>query len=262
LILFHAELGDPVAHDHDKAHHYSTFLDSRPESLETDALSVVLRIARRYPSLRFHIVHLSASSALPMIRSARADGVNNLTVETCFHYLTLSSETIEANATAYKCCPPIRSDGNRQKLIEAVEEGLIDYIVSDHSPCIPELKAGDFMSAWGGVSGLGLGLSLVHNEMGDRIGLGRIVQLLGDVQAKQVGLEAKKGALKEGMDADFVIFDPEETRSVSLVSGRLDFWHLNFPLTTRPSFGSRTRSRRISAKSFEAGSRRPTSVVN
>lgn len=221
MILFHAELGNPKMHDHTKAHEYTTFLDSRPESLETDALSVVLRIARKYPSLRFHIVHLSASSALPMIRQARADGVNNLTVETCFHYLTLSSEVIVANATAYKCCPPIRDDGNRQKLIDAVEEGLIDFVVSDHSPCVPELKAGDFMSAWGGVSGLGLGLSLMHNELGQRIGLGRIVELLGNVQSKQVGLDAKKGALREGMDADFVVFDPRETRAVSLVSGRV-----------------------------------------
>jgi len=131
----------------------------------------------------------------------------------------LSSEVIVANATAYKCCPPIRDNQNRQKLIDAVEEGLIDFVVSDHSPCVPELKAGDFMSAWGGVSGLGLGLSLLHNELGERMGLGRIVQLLGGIQAKQVGIEAKKGSLKEGMDADFVVFDPMETRSVSLVSG-------------------------------------------
>ncbi|KAK1926435.1 putative allantoinase [Papiliotrema laurentii] len=217
LILFHAELGSTADHPHSDPTNYSTFLDSRPESLETDALALILRLARRYPSLRFHIVHLSASSALPLIRRARSeDGVSNLTVETCFHYLSLSAADIPTNATAFKCCPPIRDDGNRQKLIDAVVDGTIDFVVSDHSPCIPELKAGDFMSAWGGVSGLGLGLSLLTTTIGDRVGLPRITELLGSRQAKQVGLQGKKGELKKGLDADFVVFDPTETRTVSL----------------------------------------------
>jgi allantoinase len=219
LILFHAELGSTADHPHSDPTNYSTFLDSRPESLETDALALILRLARRYPSLRFHIVHLSASSALPLIRRARSeDGVSNLTVETCFHYLSLSAADIPTNATAFKCCPPIRDDGNRQKLIDAVVDGTIDFVVSDHSPCIPELKAGDFMSAWGGVSGLGLGLSLMTTTIGDRVGLSRITELLGSRQAKQVGLQGKKGELKKGLDADLVVFDPTETRTVSLVS--------------------------------------------
>lgn len=108
-------------------------------------------------------------------------------------------------------------------LIQAVIDGEIDFVVSDHSPCIPELKAGDFMSAWGGVSGLGLGLSLLHTELKNRVSLGKIVNLVAGSQARQVGLEDRKGEIKEGLDADFVIFDPSEKRTVALVRPSISF---------------------------------------
>lgn len=198
--------------------HYSAFLDSRPESLELDALSLILSLCRRYPKLKFHIVHLSASSALPVVRQARSEGVSNLTVETCFHYLTLKAEEIPENATQFKCCPPIRDEKNRKLLLEAVVDGTIDFVVSDHSPCIPELKKGDFMSAWGGISGLGLGLQLLWTELGGKVELGRIVTWLGSTQAKQVGLLGQKGEIKVGAQADFVIFNPNAERTISQVS--------------------------------------------
>lgn len=214
LVMFHAELDqNPISHTHEHPESYSTFLASRPPSLELDALALILSLARKYPALRFHIVHLSAADALPLIRAARAgtDGgapVTNLTVETCFHYLTLSSEAIPDNATSYKCCPPIRSEANRRLLRAAVEDGTIDYVVSDHSPCTPELKKGDFMSAWGGVSGLGFGLPLLWTEFGGDVPLPRIVHWLSSAQAGQVGLAGRKGAIVPGADADFAVFDP------------------------------------------------------
>jgi allantoinase len=221
LILFHAELGP---HDHELApgndSQYSTFLESRPASLELSALELILRLARRYRSLRFHIVHLSTAQALPVIRDARRTGVTNLTVETCFHYLLLRAEDIPANATQFKCCPPIREEANRLAICDAVLDGTIDFVVSDHSPCVAELKRGDFMSAWGGISGLGLGLSLLWTDLGERAGLGRLVELLSTAQARQVKLEGVKGALQEGADADFVVFAPEATFEVTLVSRR------------------------------------------
>lgn len=221
LVMFHAELDEhPHAHQESTTDpaSYVTFLESRPESLETAALSLILRLCARYPSLRFHIVHLSAGSALPKLREARANGIRNLTVETCFHYLTLSSEEIPDNATQYKCCPPIRTEANRQLLLQAVLDGEIDYIVSDHSPCTPELKKGDFMSAWGGVSGLGMGLPLLWTEEKIRaLGLIKVVDLLCGRQAKQVNL-TQKGAIEAGKDADFAVFDPEKAVQVTKVS--------------------------------------------
>jgi len=150
---------------------YSTFLASRPQSLEINAIDLIIQLTRHFHSLgypvRTHIVHLSAASALPAIRAARRDGLP-LTVETCHHYLSFSAETIPKSATYYKCCPPIRNNANRDKLWEALKNGDIDQIVSDHSPCVPELKRmetdGDFMKAWGGISGIQFGLATVRTE--------------------------------------------------------------------------------------------------
>lgn len=142
--------------------------------------------------------------------------MDNLTVETCFHYLTLCAEDIPDDAVQFKCCPPIRDEANRQALIKAVEEGVIDYVVSDHSPCIPELKKGGFVDGWGGISGLGYGLPLMWTHLG-QLGLPKIVQLLSGRQAKQVGLEGRKGEIVQGADADFVVFDPEERYTLQQV---------------------------------------------
>src|SRR5262245_23431408 len=152
---------------------YQTFLSSRPPKLETDAISLILKLQRTYCDLRCHIVHLSTSAALPLIRTARSSGIN-ITVETCFHYLCLSSETIPDGRTEFKCCPPIRDSANCDQLWDALKEGIIDCVVSDHSPCIAELKnidTGNVMTAWGGISTLGLGLSLLWTE-GKKRGVG------------------------------------------------------------------------------------------
>ncbi|KAK4684441.1 allantoinase, partial [Tremellales sp. Uapishka_1] len=256
LILFHAEF---ESHGHDlpetraEGSEYSTFLESRPPSLELDALSLILRLARSYPHLRFHIVHLSAAAAVPLIKDARASGIQNLTVETCFHYLCLRAEDIPPNATQYKCCPPIRDEANRKKLVEALLDGTIDYVVSDHSPCIPELKKGDFMSAWGGVSGLGLGLSLLWTEIGEQAGLARLVDWMGARQAAQVGLEGKKGVLAPGADADWVVFDPSATFVVTEVCQD----EVAVADVARKRCDSRTKSRRTWAAHYEERSNRP-----
>jgi len=75
------------------------------------------------------------------------------------------------------------------------------------------------MSAWGGIGGLGLGLSLLWTECGKRgIGMKRVLEWVCERPAKQVGLEGKKGALREGGDADFVVFDPEARFTVSFLN--------------------------------------------
>ncbi|AFR95195.1 allantoinase [Cryptococcus neoformans C23] len=265
LIMFHAELDAQAhAHAHADPHNttdpseYSTFLESRPQQWEISALQLILRIARSYPDLRFHIVHLSASDAVPLLQSAFSGDdalsgddaekalngepssvsspLKNLTVETCFHYLCLRDTDIPPNATQFKCCPPIRDESNRLKLVDALLDGTIQYVVSDHSPCVPELKRGDFMSAWGGVSGLGLGLSLLWTELGagGRVELGRIVEWMGPVQARQVGLQGKKGVIQQGAAADFVVFDPNAEFEVTLET-------LRFKNKVSPYIGKRLR---------------------
>lgn len=222
VLLFHAELEDsshPEAVDYtsEERTHYKTFLSSRPDSLEVDAISLITQLQEKYPSLRCHIVHLSASSALPIIRAAKARG-SKLTVETCFHYLCLAADTIPNGHPEYKCCPPIRDETNRNLLWEALLDGTIDCIVSDHSPCVAKLKKldeGDVMSAWGGISSLGLGLSLVWTEgMKRGATAGQIMRWVSQKTAEHAGLSGSKGTIAIGHDADLVVWDPDRVFKV------------------------------------------------
>ncbi|KAF5348088.1 hypothetical protein D9758_010066 [Tetrapyrgos nigripes] len=221
-LLFHAELDVGDGHPHPQEEDstlYSTFLNSRPQKLETDAIALITTLQKTYPSLRCHIVHLSASNALPLIRQARAAYPNNLTIETCFHYLCLSSLSIPNGHPEFKCCPPIREEWNRDLLWEALKDGTIDFVVSDHSPCVSELKnldTGDIMGAWGGISTLGLGLGLLWTEArGEGEGqkrdvtIAQIVDWLCWKPAIHAGLGDRKGKLQVGFDGDLVIWDEE-----------------------------------------------------
>lgn len=210
--MFHAELEKSAVDHPDHSTHYSDFLHSRPQKFEKDAITLITKLQKNYLPLRCHIVHLSASSALPLVREAKASGLN-LTVETCFHYLFLASEKIPDGRPDFKCAPPIREEGNRELLWEALKEGLIDFVVSDHSPCIRELKnmdSGDIMGAWGGISTLGLGLSLLWSEGRKRgVTIAQIIDWTSVKTAKHAGLSHIKGQLKVGYDADLIIWNPE-----------------------------------------------------
>lgn len=197
--------------------HYSTFLASRPPQLETSAIALVIKLQRQFPKLRCHIVHLSAAAALPMIKEARSSGAL-ITVETCFHYLCLSAEDIPDGQAEFKCCPPVRGASNRDQLWDALKEGVIDCVVSDHSPCVLELKRpddGDLMAAWGGISTLGLGLSLLWTEGQKRgLSLGAIVDSLTRKTAIHAGFGELKGQIRAGYDADFVIWNSDIEQKV------------------------------------------------
>lgn len=226
-LLFHAELCDTMSAplstgSADTAKSptlYATFLESRPEQLETDAVSLITALQRSHPALRCHIVHLSSAAALPIIREAKSSGLS-LTVETCFHYLCLSSDRIPDGRPEFKCCPPIRDTNNKELLWEALQEGLIDCIVSDHSPCVAELKKvdeGNLMNAWGGISTLGLGLSLLWTEAQARhLTMGQIVQWTCTNTAAHAGLSHTKGALSVGLDGDFIVWNPNVNYQVLL----------------------------------------------
>lgn len=145
-----------------------------------------------------------------MIREAKSAGLP-LTVETCFHYLCLNAEDIPAGRPEFKCCPPVREASNRDLLWEALKDGTIDCVVSDHSPCVLELKHmhdGDIMSAWGGISTLGLGLSLLWTEGARRgVSIAQIVEWTSRKTAEHARLGDLKGQIKAGFDADFVLWD-------------------------------------------------------
>ncbi|WP_448638534.1 allantoinase AllB [Geodermatophilus sp. URMC 63] len=212
LLIVHAEDGDaieaaPSVHGDD----YRDFLSSRPRVAEDRAIGRVIDAARA-TGARAHVLHLSSSDALPMIAEARRDGVR-ITTETCPHYLTFAAEEIPAGATQFKCCPPIREAANREQLWQGLADGTIDCIVSDHSPCTPELKRldlGDFAQAWGGISSLQLGLSDVWTEARRRgFALPDVVRWMAERPAQLVGLQ-RKGRIEPGHDADFCVFAPDD----------------------------------------------------
>ena len=210
LMIVHAE--DPQVIDEAPpatGSSYETFLASRPRRAENVAIAAVIERARR-TGARAHVLHLSSADALPMIRAAKAEGVR-LTVETCPHYLTLTAEQVPEGATAFKCCPPIREASNRELLWEGLQDGTIDCVVSDHSPStldLKDLEHGDFGVAWGGVSSLQLGLSLIWTEAQRRgIGLDRVLGWMATAPAELVGL-TQKGTLSVGAAADLAVFAP------------------------------------------------------
>ncbi|EPQ57756.1 allantoinase [Gloeophyllum trabeum ATCC 11539] len=219
VLQFHAELGEPPSHaEAADPRAYSTYLATRPESLETNAIQLITSLHAQHPALRCHIVHLSASSALPLVRAAKAAGLN-LTVETCFHYLCLRAADVPHGHAEFKCCPPIRDDGNREALWAALRDGTIDMVVSDHSPCVGELKRpddGNLLKAWGGVSTLGLGLSALWTEGRKRgVSVVDVVKWMAERTAAHAGLAERKGAIKVGFDADLVVWDPEAEFTVT-----------------------------------------------
>ncbi|GIE92776.1 allantoinase AllB [Paractinoplanes rishiriensis] len=190
---------------------YADFLASRPADAEHAAVATAIEAARRAGG-RVHILHLSAAGALPLIAAARAEGVR-VTAETCPHYLTLDAARIPDGATEFKCCPPIRDAANAGQLWRALADGLITCVVSDHSPCTPELKrrdTGDFAAAWGGIASVQLGLPVIWTAARNRgHGLADVVDWMGRRPADLVGLHGK-GRIAVGADADLVAFDPDE----------------------------------------------------
>lgn len=212
LMIVHAE----DAHLVDSAppaagNEYATFLQSRPREAENTAIAQVIDAVRR-TGARAHILHLSSSDALPLLREAKREGLD-ITAETCPHYLTLLAEDVPNGGTAYKCCPPIREAGNRELLWEGLADGTIDYIASDHSPSTVELKDlehGDFANAWGGIASVQLALPAVWSEAQRRgIPLATVSEWMSTRPAARLGLRSK-GRLAVGYDADLAIFAPAE----------------------------------------------------
>ncbi|MGZ8853453.1 MAG: allantoinase AllB, partial [Thermoanaerobaculia bacterium] len=214
-LLVHAELPGPI----DAAARgrrglwrpteYATYLASRPAAAEDEAIELLLRVCEE-TGARIHVVHLSSANALDTLRRARERNLP-LTAETTPHYLHLEAEQVPPGRAEFKCAPPIRGHENRERLWGGLEEGLIDLVVSDHSPCTPNLKGDDFMKSWGGISSVQFVLPIVWTEAAQRgHSLVRLARWICEGPAKLAGLE-RKGAIKEGNDADFVVWSPEET---------------------------------------------------
>jgi allantoinase len=225
LTAVHAEEPGPIAAaavaiSGEDPRAYRTWLRSRPDGAEREAVAAVAELSRRLRA-RAHVLHLSSAEALDPLRRARAGGAP-ISAETCPHYLALAAEQVPDGATVFKCAPPIRSAANRDRLWAALAGGDISLVCSDHSPCPPERKHlddGDFLAAWGGISSLQLGLPVVWSAARRRgHTLADLAEWMCSGPARLVGLGHRKGAIAAGRDADLVLLDPDAASTVEPAS--------------------------------------------
>ena len=217
-LMVHAEMPERIRPPSGAERRYASYLASRPDEAETEAVALVVRLAAEVGA-RVHIVHLSSARTIAILREARRRGVH-MTSETCPHYLTFAAEEIADGATELKCAPPVRTVEHREALWNALLDGDIDMIVSDHSPCPPALKQpardpADFFGAWGGIASLQLGLAAVWEGARSRnAGPQHIVEWMSRAPARLAGLDHRKGHIRVGYDADFVVWDPDDASKV------------------------------------------------
>jgi allantoinase len=246
-LLAHAELPGPI-HDATEAlnasdadwRQYSTYLASRPDAAEVEAIALLIRLAEEF-DVPIHIVHLASAQALPLLAEARERGVP-VTVETCTQYLWFAAEEIPDGATEYKCAPPIRGVANREALWGALSAGLIDMVTTDHSPCPPAMKRRDrgrWDLAWGGIASLGLALPVMWSAMarrglGSSAGLESLGKWMAAAPATLAGFTGQKGSFVAGADADLVVFDPDTEWTV-------EEQHLHFRHKLSPYLGAELR---------------------
>ncbi len=230
-LLVHAELAGPIdaavarlnANGADWRQ-YATYLASRPDQAELDAISMLLELCRSY-RFRLHIVHLSTAQALPMLEAAKSEGLS-VTVETCPHYLHCAAEGIADGAALFKCAPPIRNAANREALWQGLRDGIIDLIATDHSPCPPHMKrleatqpgeeAERFDEAWGGIASLSVALPLVWTDCVQRgIPLTQLAEWMSGAPARLAGVQTHVGSIEPGKHANFVAFDTHANFTVT-----------------------------------------------
>ena len=212
-LLVHAELPEYLHGPTGDAGDYATYLHTRPNAAEDAAIELLLRVCRD-TGARIHVVHLSSPSALATLRRAQAENLP-LRAETTPHYLHFEAEKVPRGHTEYKCAPPIREHENREQLWRGLASGLIDIVVSDHSPCTPELKRGGFMDCWGGIASLQFLLPIVWTNAQSRgFGIEDLIRWCSAGPAHLAGLP-RKGAIAAGYDADLVVWSPEENFTVT-----------------------------------------------
>lgn len=157
-----------------------------------------------------HICHVSTKGSVDLIRDAKRRGVK-VTAETCPHYLLLTDKALEARDADYRMNPPLGSEEDRQALIEALADGTLDAISTDHAPHTPEEKA-NFEKAPNGSIGMETSLAAVWTALHGKLELSEMISLMSTAPAKILGIPA--GTLKVGATADIVLFDPDETWTV------------------------------------------------
>jgi allantoinase len=254
VLLAHAEhparIESVTAGNHRR---YATYLATRPPRAEDEAVALLVRLCRE-TGARIHVVHLSSSAAIEQIEAARAEGLP-FSAETCPHYLFFAAEDVPDGATEFKCAPPIRDRANRDRLWEGLEKGVIEMVVSDHSPSPPQMKSretGDFLSAWGGISSLQLRLPAVWTAARERgHTIERLSKWLCAAPARLGAVAGRKGEIAPGFDADFVVWNPDAAFEVQAES--IHHRHKLTPYLGQTLFGVVETTFLAGEKIFERG---------
>lgn len=213
-LLVHCELSDtPADGIFDDPKSYGQYLASRPKKWEDDAVALMIRLCEKY-KCRVHIVHLSSANSIDQIAKAKQRGLP-LTVETAQHYLYFNAEDIPDGKTSFKCAPPIRERSNNDKLWQALKDGIIDFVATDHSPAPPGLKqldSGDLMKAWGGISSIQFALPVLWTAAIKKdCTVIEIANWLSAKPALLAGLQNSKGRIEIGFDSDLIVWDPKKS---------------------------------------------------
>jgi allantoinase len=253
-LLVHAELVDDEAVAAVKnlnVKKHSTWLASRPARFEQNAVKALIKIledtktsekevaaaaaalaksrdtaaakaaAAAGTGFKVHVVHIADTETVNLVDSARKNGLA-ISAETSPHYLHFASEEVADGDTRFKCAPPLRDAANKEGLISALAGGKFNSLATDHSPAPPSMKAldtGDFMAAWGGIAGLQYALPATWDVLQHGREPHRLHVLWSQYPAVLTGLSRSKGILKQGMDADIVVWDPSsyaDTRKENL----------------------------------------------
>lgn len=237
-LLVHCELTSNIRSqpgNNDRS--YQQYLSSRPKAWEDEAIALMIRLCERY-RCRVHIVHLSSAHSIEQIKQARQKGLP-ITVETVQHYLYFNAEDIPDGHTAFKCAPPIREKANNEQLWQALQEGIIDFVATDHSPAPPDMKeiaSGNLMKAWGGIASLQLALPVLWTAARQRnIPVTHMAKWLCEKPADLPGLQGTKGKIAKGFDADLVAWDPN--RSFVVTEEQLYHKHKITPYLNQELYG-------------------------
>jgi allantoinase len=204
---------------------YEAFLATRPDLAEATTIAIGAEFARE-TRCRFHVVHVSSARGAAIVRERQREGVP-ISAETCPQYLTLTDESFASVGPAMKVFPPVRRQADRDALWNAVNDGTITSIGSDHAPHTPAEKQGDLASQPAGAVGIETMVRVLLNEI--QAGWAapeRLAWALSEGTARLYGLYPKKGAIRLGSDADFTLVAPHAEWEI-----RNDRLHSKHPLS-------------------------------
>lgn len=237
-LLVHCEItGNVKRKTANDERSYQNYLSSRPKEWEDKAIALMIQLCEEF-QCHVHIVHLSSANSIQPIQEARQKGLP-ITVETAQHYLYFNAEEIPDAKTAFKCTPPIREKENNEQLWSALQEGIIDFVATDHSPApaaMKEMESGNLMIAWGGIASLQLALPVLWTAARKRnIPFTYIAKWLCEHPARLPGLQKNNGKIARGYDADFVVWNPDKQFTVT--PDQLHHKHKITPYLNEPLYG-------------------------